>query len=407
MNRFSLGLVAAITFTGCGPKEFGSQCDQPNAPAECMQACDPSPSAPATCPDGYHCAPDGMCDKQCTTAADCGSGYECTSDGRCVDDGTPVDPPIDMNCPNVTFTPMPTTPSIGLVLDQSGSMFDGTIDGGSIDSSDCATDPTCRYTAMRAALTGPSGVVTQLQSKAYFGHNQYTCNGDPSALALKTTNRALNNASAIDAQLAMGTPANSFNTPTHAAISAMVASFVANPPPADSPPVIVLATDGLPNSCQSGPGANGGTDATVAAAQAAYNTAVGGHDHIPVYVLAMNTSSTHFQEVANVGQGAPRTATGASAVPYFPVSSAAQLQAAFQTIINGVISCDLSLTASIDATQAMNGMLSINGQQLQYGSDWILVGGNIIRVQGQACTNLKSSANPTISASVPCGSIIQ
>ena len=312
-----------------------------------------------------------------------------------------------MACPNVTFTPVPKTPSIGLVLDQSGSMFDGTINGGSIPKADCATDPNCRYTAMRAALTGPSGVVTQLQSKAYFGHNQYTCTDDnTTTLALKTTNRALNNASAIDAQLALGTPANSFNTPTHAAINAMVADFVATPPPADSPPVIVLATDGIPNSCESGAGANGGTDATVNAAQAAYNTAVGGHDHIPVYVLAMNVNSTHFQEVANVGQGAPRNATGASAIPYYPVNSAAQLQAAFQTIINGVISCDLSLTASIDATQAMNGMLSVNGQQLQYGTDWILVGGNIIRVQGAACTMLKSTSNPTISASFPCGSII-
>jgi hypothetical protein len=282
---------------------------------------------------------------------------------------------------------MPTTPSIGLVLDQSGSM----------EGTDVA--PT-RYQAMVTALTGPSGVVTALQAKAYFGHNQYTCsnNTNQSTLSLKTTPRALNNAGAIATQLAtatFGNNGNSFNTPTHAAINAMVADFAANPPPAGSPPVIVLATDGVPNSCGTGPGANGGEPQTVAAAAAAY--AAG----IPVYVLAIATGNNpHFQNVANAGQGS------ATNVTYYPVNNAAALQAAFQTIINGVISCDLSLTSTIDATSAMNGTVTVNGMVLQYGVDWTLVGGNVIRVQGAACNSLKNTPNPAVSAVFPCGSVI-
>jgi hypothetical protein len=88
MNRLSLGFVAAIAVTGCGPKEFGSLCDQVPAPAACMTACDPAPGAANMCPAGYYFAPDGYCDAQCTpNSTECGDGYVCTGDGRCVDDG--------------------------------------------------------------------------------------------------------------------------------------------------------------------------------------------------------------------------------------------------------------------------------------------------------------------------------
>lgn len=423
MAHASLGLVvAALTLVGCGPRVHtgASKCEKDPSLAECALACDPQPGAPAVCPAGWHCAPDGFCDSVCTPgSAECGDGFVCTDDGRCEDDGTVEQPGPDAPCPDVIFTPMPQTPSIGLVLDQSGSMLYGLINDNvaTIDKATCATNPDCRFTAMRDALTGPAGVVTQLQSKAYFGHSQYTCDrefqptNDTSVLQLFTTPRALDNAAAIDAQLALTSPANSWNTPTFAAIDAMVASFVANPPPASSPPAIILATDGLPTNCGTGPGYGAATpaareDLVVAAAQAAYTTAVGGYDHIPVYVLSMNIDLPHFQEVANVGQGAARDATGASAIPYYPVGNAAQLQAAFQTIINGVLTCDLALTGTIDMTQAQTGSLSLNGQVLQYGVDWILVNGTTIRVQGAACDTLKATPNPTIQASFPCGSVV-
>src|SRR5437773_6618037 len=66
------------------------------------------------------------------------------------------------SCPAVTFTAKPTTPTIELLLDQSGSM-----------SSTFGT--TTRYQAMQDALVGAgTGVVSQLQSKAYFGATLYT-----------------------------------------------------------------------------------------------------------------------------------------------------------------------------------------------------------------------------------------
>ncbi len=384
MNRLSLvaACFSGVLAFGCGPKEFGSVCTEVPAPVECMTACDPSPGAASSCTAGFHCSPDGKCDAQCTQGGDqCGDGYSCTTDGYCVDGGGGggMSGP-DASCPAVNFTPMPTTPSIGLVLDRSGSMA----------GTDVSPN---RFQAMRDALVGTQGVVTQLETKAYFGSSLYTCAG--TTVDLKNVPRALMNANAIRTSIdGSGGPGDA--TPTAAAIDAMVASFAATPPPAGSPPVIVLATDGAPNSCDQNLNQTQYNQQSEASAAAAFAAGV------PVYVLAIGAQQNagHFQTLANRGQGS------ATNVTYYPVTNAAALQAAFQTIINGVISCDLNLTSSIDATQAMNGTLTINGVLQTYGTDWMLVGGNVIRVTGAACTMLKSSANPTVQATFPCGSVI-
>src|SRR5262249_22717520 len=145
--------------------------------------------------------------------------------------------------------------------------------------------------AMRDALVGTTGVVTGLETKAYFGGTLYTCDTATSLPALTRTPRALNNASALRTSIDSKTSGD--NTPTPEAINDMVAQFAAAPPPAGSPPVIVLATDGLPNSCTSGAGTETQSVNAVKAAFAA---------GIPVYVLAINTANQHFQDLANAGQ---------------------------------------------------------------------------------------------------------
>lgn len=70
----------------CGGNHGQSICEnQIPPPAACMQACDPTPGAPNTCPGGFHCTPDGKCDAVCTSGGhECGDGYSCTNDGQCV-----------------------------------------------------------------------------------------------------------------------------------------------------------------------------------------------------------------------------------------------------------------------------------------------------------------------------------
>jgi hypothetical protein len=378
MIRACVALVFALTLAACGPKTFDSLCNAVPTPEGCGKAC----TATSECDTGYYCSPDHKCDIQCTVAGNqCGDGYACTSDGRCVDDHGMGSNGPDASCPAVNFTPMPKTPSIGLVLDQSGSMYDNNL--GTVT----------RYQAMRDALVGTNGVVTQLDAKAYFGAELYTCVG--TTVSIPQVPRALNNAGVvrtlIDSKL---NDTNRGGTPTDKAINQMVSSFAQSPPPAGSPPVIVLATDGLPNSCTS-------SDPTETQSVQAVRNAYAAN--IPVYVLAINLASQHFQDLANAGQG---WQPGQPNYPYYLANDAAQLKAAFDTIIKGVISCDLSLTSSIDPNQAMSGTITVNGQVLTYGTDWTLVGGNTIRILGNACTSLKTATNPMVAASFPCGAVI-
>jgi hypothetical protein len=380
MTRACIALLSALTLAACGAKQFDSLCTAVPPPEGCGKPCDPAPGAPNACDLGYFCSPDGTCDIQCTFGGDqCGDGYECTLDGRCVDDGKGGENGPDANCPAVNFTPMPVTPSIHLLIDRSGSM--GTNFGG-----------VTRYNALRSALTdATTGVVTSLQGKAYFGASLFS--DDAPCPKLYSTPRVLNNRNAIDTLI--GSQAPGGQTPTAGSITQVVADFAANPPPAGSPPVIVLASDGLPNSCS---GSNG-EQASIQAAQSAY--AAG----IPLYILGVGTgiNDTHLQAMANAGAGVQ---AGQPNAPYYLANTAAQLQQAFDTIISGVISCDLPLTSAIDPAQAMDGVVVVNGVTLTYGTDWILVNGNVIRLVGGACDRLKMTPNPMVNATFPCGSVI-
>ena len=391
MNR----LYAALLFTaavGCGPKNADSLCNQVPPPAACAQACDPTPGAASTCPSGYHCSPDGKCDLQCTQGGnECQDGQTCSPDGYC-NQGSNTPPDVDANCPAVHFTPMPVTPSIELVLDRSGSM----------DMTDIS--PT-RYKALEAALFGANGAVTTKQGQVYFGEELFA--GDAAQLpcvdgppgSLNVTNfsapRALNNA-AVMSTLTMNKPPNGGSTPTAAAIGQAVSDFNANPPPAGSPPIILLATDGQPNSCGNG-GDNGNSVNQIASA---YASAM----QIRTFILGLNLqgSTAYLQAVANAGVG--QTMGNA---PYYNASNPQQLVDALNTIINGVISCDLTINQAVDPASAPNATVTLNGLNLIFGTDWTLdPNGMVIHIVGNACTTLKNTPNAVVDATFPCGSVI-
>ncbi|MBV8758579.1 MAG: VWA domain-containing protein [Deltaproteobacteria bacterium] len=282
----------------------------------------------------------------------------------------------DASCPAVHFMATQVTPSIQLLIDRSGSM-----------DTNLPNTNTSRYQAMHDALVGANGVVSSLQNKVYFGASLFSA--DAPCPKLYSQSRAMANASTIKTLIESQAPGG--NTPTAPSIDAVVADFAANPPPMGSPPVIVLATDGLPNSCN----ANDDTTAqTVVAAQHAYSAG------IRVFVLGIaGVNDSFLRQVADAG-------VGMANAPYYTANSPAQLQSAFQQIIGGVVSCDLMISGNIDPNQASGGTVTLNGQTLMYGTDWTLVGGNTIHLQGAACDRLKNSASPTVDASFPCGSVI-
>ena len=382
-KNLAVAFVVLLTAACGGPKQFGSLCDDPSAPQACNQACDPTPGAAQTCPSGFYCSEDGKCDAECTIGGgQCGDGYQCTANGRCESTDMPTPSGPDASCPAVNFTAKAVTPSISLLIDRSGSMNDPI--GG-----------TTRYNAIRTSLVDQTnGVVTKLQGKAYFGASLYST--DLPCPRLYSVPRAINNRDAI-AQLINSQSPNG-NTPTGPSIDQAVAAFAATPPPAGSPPIIVLATDGLPNECNSND-TNVGQQKSIAAAKASY--AAG----IRLFILAVGNgiNDAHLQAMANAGAGVQQ---GQPNAPYFISNTPQDLTNAFNQIIGGVLSCELMINGTVDQNQAMGGTVVLNGMTLQYGTDWTLSGPSTIKLLGQACETLKNSTNPMVTASFPCGTVI-
>jgi len=247
------------------------------------------------------------------------------------------------------------------------------------------------------------GAVTMTQGSVYFGcalfsgaENPCPPNANLDGFAVP---RALNNASAIDALIGANTPNGA--TPTAVWITAVKNDFAANPPPMGSPPIILLATDGDPNSCTGG-GDNG---ASVAATQAAYTAG------IRTFIIGLAGLNTQFlQDVANAGTGKPtgQAPNCSNCSPFYTANDPASLSAGFNAIINGVISCDLTLSGMVDPAQQCSGMVTLNGTQLMCGTDWTVdANGMTLHILGQACTDLKNSTNPQVDAIFPCGAVIQ
>ena len=388
MNRLYAVLFVA-TVAGCGPKNPESLCNQTPAPTACQTVCDPQPGAPNTCPAGYHCSPGGTCDLQCTQGGgQCPDGDSCSNDGYCNVDGTnPVD--VDANCPAVHFTPMPVIPSIELVLDRSGSMdmpFSGNMS---------------RYQTLEDALFNTTtGAIVTSQAQVYFGEElfagdsgQNPCtDGPPGSLNINgySAPRALNNASVLS-MLTANKPPNGGATPTSAALDTAVAGFAANPPPPGSPPIILLATDGEPNSC--GNGADNGR--SVNSTTTAYNLG------IQTYIIGLaGVNNAFLQQIANAG------VHGTNA-PYYTANNAAALVTAFNTIIAGAISCDLTINQMVDPGSAPNATVTLDGSPLTFGTDWTLdANGMTIHILGAACATLKSTPSAVVDATFPCGSVI-
>lgn len=288
--------------------------------------------------------------------------------------------PPDANCPSVNFTATQVIPSIQLLIDRSGSMGDR-----------LPNTNTSRYKAMRDALVGANGVVAQLQSRVHFGASLYSADS-PCPRLYSTQARALNNLSQVQSLIDSQSPGG--NTPTPGAIDQTVAAFAANPPPMGSPPIIVLATDGLPNNCN-------GSDSQTASVTAAKNAYAAG---IRTFILGIAGVNDNFlQAMANAGQGVQQNQPNAK---YYTANSPQELQMAFQQIIGGVVSCELTINGTVDPEQAKGGTVTLNGMQLTHGTDWEVVNGTTIRLIGQACETLKSSPNPQVEASFPCGAII-
>ncbi len=385
-------VVPFVTFVAaCGGTNTGGlgPCETGIPDPACGMPC----QVDANCPSGFYCGPDQTCTADCERGgAGCDPGQSCDSSGHCFDDTSGTD---GNECPSVTVSPMPRIPTVQLLLDQSGSM----------NQSFGGTD---RWSAVKTALIGGSGVITTLQNQVVFGASLYTYaqGTDPQCPRItKTPTRALNNGAAISSLLNGNNPAA--DTPTGESIRKVIDDFQANPPAGNSVPVILLATDGEPDRCAD-PDAHDALSRqmSVDAAAAAYTAGI----RTVVLSVGNQVGDDHLQAVANAGAGMP-PATGTA--PFYKANNPAELSAALSQIITGILSCEFDLSGQVDVNRANEGIVILSNSggtcgaagTLDFGTEWEMVDGNTIRVLGGACDALKAGSC-TLQATFACGTII-
>lgn len=313
---------------------------------------------------------------------DAGFNLDFSYDAQYIDGEFP-----DGTCAAVHVETTRTTPSVILVIDQSGSMimdFDG-------DAS--------RWSVLRDALiSSPNGLVTTLQSSVRFGAVMYT--DDPevgSCPDLATAAAQLNALSTVGGLYGVNFPAG--NTPTGDAIQSVISNIdTLAPTHSTDRTVLILATDGEPGTCADGTDVDGGRTLVVNQVTAAH--ALG----IDTFVISVGVGIAvdHLQDVANAGIG--RSASDADA-PFWVATNTEGLTGALSTIVGGVVSCDILLAGRIEPALACDGTVTLGSDELECGSEWRPVDTNHIELLGDACDRLLRMSED-LDASFPCNVLL-
>ncbi len=400
-----LGLAcAALLVAACSDSSGGGglgPCETDPIPAECDAACDDS----TPCAAGYYCGTDGTCTADCTQAGgQCDDGEACNASGQCVPGGDGGGNAGDDggndgggDCPAVEVNLTAVVPDVMLLLDQSGSMNQGFPNDG---------DPS-RWEALKTALIGPNdgasndGVAFDLQTRVNkIGATLYTSqNGGPSCPQLTAVAASASNAPAIKSLLVGHEPVE--DTPTGESVDGVAASF----PASDNPHVIVLATDGFPDTCAV---PDPETAEAQAASEAAVQRAFDDHD-ITTFVLSVgpDVSDQHLQRVANAGQGLPLDLAQPAAADFYRALDPQQLIGAFQDISAVIRDCNnIAIDGNVDVSRADEGTVVLNGTELTFGTDWDIVDQNTIKLLGAACETFKSAPTVSLMGEFPCGVVV-
>ena len=296
-------------------------------------------------------------------------------------------------CEQVSVTIDELRPSVTLLVDQSGSMRAGYPERES---------PQTRWVVVRQALLDPmTGVVPTLQQSLQFGLVFYTShNGFMGGTCpiLSEVRSATSNYEAIRSLYDSVYPDD--DTPTGAAVQAVTRGIQA----ADrqGPEVILLVTDGDPDTCVQPDPQDGQAEAldAVAAAHAA---------GIDFYVLGVSSdiSGDKLQQLANAGQGKAIDARWGvdadAAQPFQASASVAGLTAQLRDILARVPLCQVGLDRDVAVDELRAGNVLLDGQPLSYGSvdGFVLEDSRHLRIQGKACDTLRA-AGKRLSVRISC-----
>lgn len=302
-------------------------------------------------------------------------------------------------CADVSIRARLATPNVVFVVDQSGSM---TAQFGS----------GTRWTVLKDALLGDTGIIAEFQQVVRFGLALYTYGqGDPVCPVITPGNFTVA-LDALDGIRDVYMPAEPRdNTPTGESIDAVLkqVSSLGLVGPDSEPTIFILATDGNPDTCAlPDQGAFGSANSLVAtkrsieAVQNAYSAGVS------TYVIAVadenDLAQTHVNDLANAGVGKP-AGSGVQDAPSYRVDDDEGLRDALRTIVSGQQSCDVKLDGKI-VGDACQGTVTLDGVALPCNdpNGWKLIDESTIELQGAACDGVKSGK--PLTATFPCETVV-
>ncbi|HEY6080211.1 MAG TPA: vWA domain-containing protein [Polyangiaceae bacterium] len=304
-----------------------------------------------------------------------------------------VPPRTEPGCTSVEVTLEQLRPAVTLLVDQSGSMNQGYPDRES---------PSSRWSVVREALLDPAkGVVKTLEHSIQFAlvfytsHNGFSGGECP---LLSEVSAATNNHQAIDALYQATYPDD--DTPTGDAIERVVETIAAAP--RKGPEVILLVTDGDPDTCEQ-PDPQGGQPEAIRAATAAHSA------DVDFYVLGVSSdiAAHKLQQLANAGQGRPVDAVWgvdpAAAQPFQASDSVEGLTTQFREILARVPLCEVELERQVSVDEVMTGKVLLDGQPLTFGTrdGFRLKDAQHLEIVGKACDALRASGQ-RLSVRISC-----
>jgi hypothetical protein len=288
------------------------------------------------------------------------------------------------------------TPRVVLVLDGSCSMSTNYPANGTRSATMCTQNPNGRWAAVRNALIGQNGVVTRLDGVVEFGLAVF---GTSPQCPIPATpiDPAINNLPTIQAALPDVQPG--MFTPTGLALDWVYDNMfsTADVDAEPGPQILILATDGEPNSCDS-------ADTNYQPSLDALNK--GNMLGVTTYVISLADAAgefhDHLQQLANIGVN--MDAAGGGAMLYTPATPD-DLEADLELLVGGAVGCDVALNGQVDTDHTCEGKVTLNGNEVPCNDKdgWILPDARHIRLQGKACDTLKASKTAELDADFPCG----